>query len=234
MDTSNIKVLVVDDEAQIRKVIRLLLEKKGYSVIEAGDGVSAVEIAGSEKIDLIIMDIMMPAMSGVEATAKIRESSVTPVLFLTARSLMEDKMSAYESGGDDYLVKPFSSFELVMKVESLLRRYMVYKGKEAQPETIELGGGVSIDHEKRQVYKNGERIDLRDRELDILFYLYEHRGEVLDTKSIYEAVWGEAALQSGSNNVMVNMLNLRKKLEDDSSSPKVIKTVWGRGYLIEK
>lgn len=234
MDTSNIKILVVDDEAQIRKVIRLLLEKKGYSIIEAGDGASAVDIVGKEKIDLIIMDIMMPSMSGVEATAEIRKSSVIPILFLTARSLVGDKMSAYEAGGDDYLVKPFSSFELVMKVESLLRRYMIYKGKENESVAIELGGGVSIDYEKRQVYKNGERLDLRDRELDILFYLYEHRGEVLDTKSIYEAVWGEAALQSGSNNVMVNMLNLRKKLEDDSSSPKVIKTVWGRGYLIEK
>ncbi len=234
MNTSNIKILVVDDEAQIRKVIRLLLEKKGYSIIEAGDGVAAVEIAAKEKIDLIIMDIMMPSMSGIEATAEIRKSSVTPILFLTARSLVGDKMSAYEAGGDDYLVKPFSSFELVMKVESLLRRYMIYKGKEAESTSIDLGGGVSIDYEKRQVYKNGERIDLRDRELDILFYLYEHRGEVLDTKSIYEAVWGEAALQSGSNNVMVNMLNLRKKLEDDSSSPKVIKTVWGRGYMIEK
>lgn len=234
MDTSNIKILVVDDEAQIRKVIRLLLEKKGYSIIEAGDGASAVDIVGKEKIDLIIMDIMMPSMSGVEATAEIRKSSVIPILFLTARSLVGDKMSAYEAGGDDYLVKPFSSFELVMKVESLLRRYMIYKGKENESVVIELGGGVSIDYEKRQVYKNGERLDLRERELDILFYLYEHRGEVLDTKSIYEAVWGEAALQSGSNNVMVNMLNLRKKLEDDSSSPKVIKTVWGRGYLIEK
>ena len=234
MDNSNIKILVVDDEAQIRKIIRLLLEKKGYSVVEAGDGVSAVKISEREKIDLIIMDIMMPSMSGVEATAEIRKSSVTPILFLTARSLVEDKMSAYEAGGDDYLVKPFSSFELVMKVESLLRRYMIYKGKETESTNIDLGGGVSIDYEKRQVYKNGERIDLRDRELDILFYLYDHRGEVLDTKSIYEAVWGEAALQSGSNNVMVNMLNLRKKLEDDSSSPKVIKTVWGRGYLIEK
>ena len=234
MNISNIKILVVDDEAQIRKVIRLLLEKKGYSIIEAGDGAAAVEIVEKEKIDLIIMDIMMPLMSGIEATAEIRKSSVTPILFLTAKSLVGDKMSAYEAGGDDYLVKPFSSFELVMKVESLLRRYMIYKGKENESATIELGGGVSIDYEKKQVYKNGERIELRDRELDILFYLYEHRGEVLDTKSIYEAVWGEAALQSGSNNVMVNMLNLRKKLEDDSSSPKVIKTVWGRGYLIEK
>ena len=110
---------------------------------------------------------------------------------------------------------------------------MVYKGKENDSSLVDIGGGVGVNPANRQVFKNGVQIDLRDRELDILFYLYEHRGEVLDTKTIYEAVWGEAALHSGSNNVMVTMLNLRKKLEDDSSSPKVIKTVWGRGYLIE-
>lgn len=233
MNISDIKILVVDDEVQIRRVIRLLLEKKGYTVLEAGDGESAVQRVAEGGVDLIIMDVMMPVMNGIDATAKIRESSVTPIMFLTAKSLDSDKESAYLSGGDDYLVKPFSAFELTMKVESLLRRYMVYKGKENNPVQVDLGGGVTVDPEKRQVYKNGVRIDLRDRELDILFYLYEHRGEVLDTTSIYEAVWGEAALQSGSNNVMVNMLNLRKKLEDDSSSPRIIKTVWGRGYLIE-
>lgn len=234
MNISDVNILVVDDEAQIRKVIRLLLEKKGYTVTEAGDGEAAVRIASQGNVDLIIMDVMMPKMSGVEATAEIRKSSVTPILFLTAKSLDGDKQAAYSSGGDDYLVKPFSAVELTMKVESLLRRYMIYKGKENEPTRVDLGVGISIDVEKKQVFKNGASIELRDREQDILFYLYEHRGEVLDTNSIYEAVWGEPALHSGSNNVMVNMLNLRKKLGDNSSSPKIIKTVWGKGYVIEK
>ena len=233
MNISDIKILVVDDEAQIRRVIRLLLEKKGYTVIEARDGEGAVRAVAEGGVDLVIMDIMMPVMNGIDATRKIREHSVIPLLFLTAKSLDSDKESAYLSGGDDYLVKPFSAFELTMKVESLLRRYMVYKGKENDSSLVDIGGGVGVNPANRQVFKNGVQIDLRDRELDILFFLYEHRGEVLDTKTIYEAVWGEAALHSGSNNVMVTMLNLRKKLEDDSSSPKVIKTVWGRGYLIE-
>ncbi len=234
LNNSDIKILVVDDESSIRRIIRLLLEKKGYSVLEAGDGASALGVVQNEEVHLVIMDIMMPKMTGIQATEKIRELSTLPVLFLTAKSLDRDKESAYVSGGDDYLVKPFSSSELIMKVEALLRRYMIYKGRDAENKYIHIGGDVSIDVKSRQVYKDGVRVDLRDRESDILFFLYEHRGEVLDTKSIYEAVWGEAALQSGSNNVMVNMLNLRKKLEDDSSSPRVIKTVWGRGYVIEK
>ena len=233
MNTSEIKVLVVDDEAQIRKVIRLLLEKKGYNVIEASNGEAAVESVAGGGVDLVIMDVMMPKVSGIEATSKIRELSTLPILFLTAKSLDRDREAAYVAGGDDYLVKPFSAVELMLKVDSLLRRYHVYKGKAPDANLVELPCGVTLDVEKRQVFKNNTRVELRDREQDILFYLYENRGSIMDTSSIYESVWGEAALHSGSNNVMVNMLNLRKKLEDDPSSPRIIKTVWGRGYLIE-
>lgn len=233
VDNRDINILVVDDEVSIRKIIRLLLEKKGYSIYEASDGVAAVDAVHSQNVQLIIMDIMMPGMSGIEAAAEVRKNSVIPILFLTAKSLDRDKEEAYLCGGDDYLVKPFSSLELIMKIEALLRRYMIYSGEGKGRHHTELGSGVSIDTERKIVYKNGVRIELRDREADILFYLLEHRGEVIDTKRIYEEVWGEAALHSGSNNVMVNMLSLRKKLEDDSSSPQVIKTVWGKGYLIE-
>ena len=233
MEKDSVKILIVDDEADIRKIVRLLLEKKGYSVCEASNGLAAIEAVKGGDIDLVIMDIMMPKMSGIEATAKIREISMLPILFLTAKSLVRDKEDAYTAGGDDYLVKPFSSTELAMKVEALLRRYMVYRGKPSENKN-ELIGNVTIDTDTKEVFKNGELIDLRERENDIFFYLFEHAGEVVDTKTIYEAVWGEAALGSGSNNVMVNMLNLRKKLEDDPSNPKLIKTVWGRGYLLEK
>lgn len=228
------KILVVDDEADIRKIVRLLLQKKGYSVVEANNGISAVDTVLKDDIDLVIMDIMMPQMNGIEATKEIRKISTVPVLFLTAKSLVADKESAYLSGGDDYLVKPFSSAELIIKVEALLRRYMVYKGKLHNDTRVTLPGGVMIDVEAKEVYRGGEKIELRDREASMFFYLFEHAGEVVDTTTLYEAVWGEAALGSGSNNVMVNMLNLRKKLEDDPSAPKIIKTVWGRGYLFEK
>ena len=230
MYNSEIKILVVDDEADIRKIVRLLLQKKGYSVFEASNGALAVEAVQNGEFDFIIMDIMMPKMSGVEATAKIREISTVPILFLTAKSLDRDKESAYLSGGDDYLVKPFSSAELLLKTESILRRYMIYKGKEETKSLIHLPCGVDVDVEKRTVLKNGEIPTLRDRESDIFFYLFERRGETVETDAIFEAVWGEKPLPSSANNVMVNMLGLRKKLEDDPSNPKLIKTVWGKGY----
>ena len=227
---SDIKILVVDDEADIRKVVSLLLQNKGYSVIEASNGAAAIEAVKQDDVDLIIMDIMMPKMSGVEATEKIRELSVAPVLFLTARSLVSDKERAYGSGGDDYVVKPFSSAELLMKVESLVRRYTVYKGKERTDGIISLPGGVEVDLPKRTVTKNGEDPNLRDKESAIFFYLLEHRGNTVEPDVIFEAVWGERALASSANNVTVNILGLRKKLEDDPSNPKIIKTVWGKGY----
>lgn len=230
MENSDIKILVVDDEADIRKIVRLLLQKKGYSVIEASNGALAVEAVENGDVDFIIMDIMMPKMSGIEATAKIREISKVPILFLTAKSLVSDKESAYVSGGDDYLVKPFSSAELLLKTESLLRRYMIYKGKEDPRSLLHLPCGVDVDLEARTILKNGENPGLRDRESDIFFYLLERRGETVEADAIFEAVWGEQALPSSANNVMVNMLGLRKKLEDDPSNPRLIKTVWGKGY----
>lgn len=233
MEKERSKILIVDDEADIRKIVRLLLEKKGYEVSEAANGELAVDAVAKGGIDLVIMDIMMPKMSGIEATEIIRKSSALPILFLTAKSLVRDKESAYMSGGDDYIVKPFSSAELVMKVEAMLRRYKVYKGKPLEDKR-ELASDVVVDLVDRTVYKNGEVVDLRDREADIFFFLLDNIGEVVDTKTLYESVWGEAALGSGSNNVMVNILNLRKKVEDDPSNPKLIKTVWGRGYLLEK
>ena len=230
LDKDNIKILVVDDEADIRRIIRLILEKKGYSVVEAANGVAAVDAVKTGDIALVLMDIMMPKMSGVNATVKIREFSSVPILFLTAKSLERDKESAYRSGGDDYLVKPFSAAELVMKVESLLRRYIVYQGKKADSKEIELACGVEVDMETKTVYKNGKEVVLREKEHDIFFFLLENRGNTLDPNAIFEAVWQEQALSSSANNVMVNMLGLRKKLEDDPSNPKIIKTVWGKGY----
>jgi DNA-binding response OmpR family regulator len=230
LENSDIKILVVDDEADIRKIVRLLLQKKGYSVIEASNGILAVEAVENGDVDFIIMDIMMPKMSGIEATAKIREISKVPILFLTAKSLVSDKESAYVSGGDDYLVKPFSSAELLLKTESLLRRYMIYKGKEDPRSLLHLPCGVDVDLEARTILKNGENPGLRDRESDIFFYLLERRGETVEADVIFEAVWGEQALPSSANNVMVNMLGLRKKLEDDPSNPRLIKTVRGKGY----
>ncbi len=227
------KILIVDDEADVRRVLRLLLEKKGYEVSEATNGKVAVEAVREGGIDLIIMDIMMPYVSGIEAAARIREFSLAPILFLTAKSLERDKSAAYESGGDDYLVKPFSSTELMLKVESLLRRYTIYKGKENTAQYIALPCSVEVDVSTRTVLKRGEEVNLRDKESDIFFYLLSRRGETVETDKIFEDVWGEMAMPSSANNVMVNMLGIRKKLEDNPQHPKIIKTVWGKGYRFD-
>lgn len=228
------RILIADDEIEIRKVLRLLLENAGHTIIEACDGCSAVEaIRLDREIDLCIMDIMMPNLDGIEATKRIREFSTVPVLFLTARSLESDKEAAYSGGGDDYIVKPFSSRELLMKVEALTRRYTSYSVKESPTETIRLWGGVVLMPDSREVSKNGVVLDIREKELDILIYLAKHRGHVVSAAELYENVWEDIPLQTSGNTVTVHILTLRRKLEDDPSSPKIIRTVWGKGYQID-
>jgi DNA-binding response OmpR family regulator len=229
------RILVTDDERDIRQVLKLLLENSGYEVVEASDGAMAVDIIMEDSsIDLCIMDVMMPRMNGVDATKEIRRFSTVPVLFLTAKSLESHKEAAYSGGGDDYLVKPFSSRELMMKVEALTRRYNNYSAKEiVGGEAIRLWGGVVLFPETREVTKNGVPIDVRDKEMDVLIYLAKHRGNVINPRDLYEAVWEEMPLASSNNTITVHILNLRRKLEDNPSSPKLIRTIWGRGYQID-
>jgi DNA-binding response OmpR family regulator len=228
------RILVVDDESEIRNVVKLLLVNKGYEVVEAKNGEEAVAAVSSDKeIDLCIMDIMMPGMSGIEATRQIRSFSNVPVLFLTARSMDADKSSAYDAGGDDYLVKPFSSRELLMKVDALTRRYNSYGIKKDGKDHIHLRGGVSVCCSTREVMKHDTLVDMRDREIEVLIYLAQNRGRVVSPSELYENVWGEMSLPSSNNTVTVHILNLRRKLEDDPADPKLIRTVWGRGYQID-
>ena len=229
------RILVVDDESEIRRILRLVLENDGYEVVDAADGASAVEHLRFDKsVDLCIMDVMMPGISGVEATEQIRRFSSVPILFLTAKSFDSDKAAAYSSGGDDYVVKPFSSGELLMKVEALTRRYNSYSVKdEGFVNGIKLPGGVVVNVEGHSVTKNGITIDMRDKETEVLIYLVKNRGRVVSPSELYEAVWGEMSLPSSNNNVTVNILGLRRKLEDSPSNPKLIRTVWGKGYQID-
>ena len=229
------RILVTDDERDIRQVLKLLLENSGYEVVEASDGAMAVDIIMEDSsIDLCIMDVMMPVLDGVEAAACIRRYSSVPILFLTAKSLESDKEIAYDSGGDDYIVKPYSARELLRKVEALTRRYTSYSAKDlSKNDGIRLAGGVVIDILKREVTKNGLSVDLRDKEIDVLIYLAKHRGQVVSLEDLYVGVWGEMPLASAGNNITVHILNLRKKLEDNPSMPKLIRTVWGKGYQID-
>lgn len=227
------RVLVCDDEAEIRNILRLLLESAGYEVVDADRARVAIDtVRENPDIDLCIMDIMMPSMSGVEAAARIREFSSLPIIFLTAKSLDGDKEEAYGSGGDDYIVKPFSSKELLMKVEALIRRYTSYSGKE-EGDTVRLYGGVTLNTDRREVIRGGSVVEMRDKELEVLLYLAKNRGRVVSPSELYESVWGEMALPSSGNTVTVHILNLRRKLEENPSSPRLIRTVWGKGYQID-
>ena len=229
------RILIVDDEAEIRHVLELVLKNSGYETVSASDGIEAVELMKADPdFDLCIMDIMMPTMSGVEATKMIRRFSGVPILFLTAKSLPQDKIEAYGSGGDDYIVKPFPMNELVLKVEAMTRRYNLYSAKETQAgEVVRLHGGIAVNITEREVMKNGVKIEMRDKEMDILIYLVKNIGRVVSSEELYENVWGEMALPSSGNNITVHILNLRRKLEENYTSPRLIRTVWGKGYQID-
>lgn len=230
MDDS-IRILVVDDEADIRRIIRILLESRGYRVLEAPNGRLAVETIRKEPdVDLILLDIMMPELSGIEASREIRSISSAPILFLTARTQEQDKLEAYSSGGDDYLAKPFSHGELLMKVDSLLRRYRIYKGKVTGKQ---LKSDVVLDEENRRILRGGEALELTETEYSILQFLADHRGSVVSVAQIYEGVWHEKYMPASNNTVTVHIVNLRKKLEDDPANPRLIRTIWGKGYQID-
>lgn len=227
-DTSHI--LIVDDDPDIRKVLFFLL-KDNYFVEEAADGAAAVEyIAAHPETDLVVLDVMMPGMSGYEACGKIRALSNAPILFLTAKSAEADMISAYGSGGDDFLSKPFSQGEFLAKVNSLLRRYKEYRGKPAEALTID---SLEVDLETHSVKSSGKDVTLTDTEYAILEYLLKNRGSTVTAAELYESVWKERFLPGSGNTVMVHVLNLRRKIEETPSAPKIIRTVWGKGYQID-
>ena len=234
------KILIVDDDADIREVLNIQLNSAGYQVFQAANGKEAVDIVSENRdIDLVILDVMMPEMSGVEACTEIRRISSVPVLFLTAKSKESDKEEAYDNGGDDYLVKPFSRAELMMKVKSLLRRYVVYRGKQdIRPEDTD-GSVIQIrdilvNRETHRLMRDNQPVNITGTEYQIFMYLLENRGKAQSAQQIYEHVWGEKFMPSSAGTIMVHILNLRRKLETDPNNPVIIRTVWGRGYQIDE
>lgn len=225
-----VRILVVDDEPDIRNVLRLLLSSRDYAVEEAANGSEALRMAEELTFDLIIMDIMMPGMNGLETCAALRKITSAPVLFLTARDQDADKVEAFRSGGDGYIVKPFSNQDLFLRVDALLRRYRVYKGK---GETPTLVSSLEIDRDHGTVLKHGKNVDITKTELELLLYLIDNRGTPISARELYENVWKEKFFPSSANTVMVHILKLRKKLENDPGNPKLIRTIWGKGYQID-
>jgi len=224
------EILVVDDEEEIRKVLTLLLSRQ-YIVHSEPNGMRALEFLRTHpSTDLVILDIMMPGLDGVETCIEMRNFSNVPVLFLTAKSAESDRVRAYSGGGDDFLPKPFSSVELLAKVSSLLRRYKEYLGK--QP-GIFTAGPLTVDCTAHSVTKNGEPVRLSETEYSILECLILNRGRNVSPQELYEKIWNETYLSSSSNTIMVHMMKLRHKIEEDPSDPKIIRTVWGKGYRID-
>lgn len=221
------KILVVDDEKDIRELVSALLEREGFEVKGLPNGFDAVEaVKSGERFSLIIMDIIMPEMNGIDAVKNIRTFSQCPVLFLTAKTSDYDKISAFSAGGDDFLSKPFSSIELVLRVKAILKRY---KENENGEHTL------VVDAVRKNVVKNGTLIKLTEKEFEVLYLLYTNRGVPFEIHDIYEMIWHEKYTNASANTVMVHILNLRKKLEDDFKNPKLILTEWGKGYLyVEK
>ncbi len=232
-------ILVADDEADIRALLRILLEKDGYRVLEAADGLEALQaLRDHPEVSLILLDIMMPHLDGFETARALRKSTDAPILFLTARSSDTDKTAAYGNGGDDYIVKPFHATDLRLKIRAMLARYEKYRVRgEESAETadgvIRFTGDVEWNPEEKAIYRLGERVELTEREYLLFARLAESRGENLTPATLYEDVWGEAYLTSSSNTVIVHIANLRRKLEKEPSSPALIRTVWGKGYRID-
>lgn len=225
------KVLIVDDEPDIREILELLLSSNGYEVFSSADGKNAVKMLKENPfIDLMILDVMMPQEDGITVIKKIREFSKVPVLFLTAKTQESDKEEAYANGGDDFLGKPFSQNELLMKVNSLIRRYRDYSGKDAENGEADI---ITIDEKSKKAYKSGALLNLTDTEFDMLSFFIKNKGKPVDTKTLYEVVWDEKYIASAQNTIMVHILNLRKKIEDDHTNPILLKTIWGKGYQFD-
>jgi len=227
------KILFADDDPEIREVVRILLESEGFSVTEAVNGREAVEKA-VESIDLVILDVMMPGCSGFSACVEIRQKLMVPILFLTAKSQDGDKLLGFSSGGDDYLVKPFSYTELIARVKAMLRRYLVYRNKDnADHEDFIFIKDLCVNKEYNEVLKAGVEILCTDLEYKILLLLAKNKKKIFSARNIYESVWEEPYFYQSSNTVMVHIRNLRKKLEDDPKNPSYITNVWGKGYRID-
>lgn len=230
------RVLIVEDDTDIREGVRILLESENYSVLEAENGRQGLELL-DENIDLVILDIMMPGMSGLRTCEEIRKVSNVPVLFLTAKAQESDKLIGLMAGGDDYLPKPFSYAELLGRVKALMRRYRVYMGKnrfekeDAEP-YLEIGG-IRVHENFNEVYVDDEERELSDIEYRILLLMMQHPRKIFSAQNLYESVWEEPYFYSCNSTVMVHIRKLRVKIEDDPKNPKYIKTIWGKGYKFD-
>ena len=224
-------ILICDDSKDIVNALKIYLAPEGYKLFEAYNGVDAVKIARENDIHLVLLDIMMPGMEGITATAKIREFSNAPIILLTAKSETEDKVLGLNVGADDYITKPFAPVEVLARVKSQLRRFSSLGSRTEEPDTLTLGG-IVLDDRTKVVTVEGEPVNLTPTEYAILKLLMSSPGKVFSTKVLYESVWQEVALGS-EGAVAVHIRHLREKIEINPSEPRYIKVIWGQGYKME-
>ena len=228
------KILVCDDDKEIVEAIEIYLTQDGHQVLEAYDGIEAVEILKKESVDLLIMDIMMPRMDGIRATLKIREKHNIPIIILSAKSEDADKILGLNIGADDYITKPFNPLELVARVKSHLRRYMQLGSTTIkESEAVYTVGGLAINDDLKEVTVDGELVRLTPIEYNILLLLMKNQGRVFSINQIYEMIWNEEAI-GADNTVAVHIRHIREKIEINPKEPRYLKVVWGVGYKIEK
>lgn len=227
-------ILVCDDDKEIVRAIGIYLKNEGYRVLEAYDGIEALDILRKEEVHLIIMDIMMPRMDGMQATVRIREEKNIPIIMLSAKSEDYDKIGGLGAGADDYVTKPFNPMELIARVKSQLRRYTTL-GSMNQPrnEKTFQSGGLILNDDTKEVTVDGTEVRLTPTEYRILALLTANAGRVYTIYQIYDAVWEEPAFNP-ENTVAVHIRHIREKIEINSKEPRYLKVVWGTGYKIEK
>jgi len=225
-------ILICDDQPDIVNALKIYLKPEGYNLFEAYTGAEALDIVKNQEIHLVLLDIMMPHMDGITATAKIREFSNVPIILLTAKSETEDKVLGLNVGADDYVTKPFVPVEVLARVRSQLRRYALLGAQPAPNSGVITLGGITMDDKAKVVTVDGEEVSLTPIEYDVLKLLMENPGEVFSTRVIYERVW-QANPYGSENAVAVHIRHLREKIEINPSEPRYLKVVWGRGYKME-
>lgn len=224
-------VLICDDQPDIVNALKIYLAPEGYQLFEAFTGQEAVEIVRRNDIHLILLDVMMPVMDGITATAKIREFSNAPIILLTAKSETEDKVLGLNVGADDYITKPFVPVEVLARVRSQLRRYARLGSRPEETGEVRVGA-IAINDTTKTASVDGEPVYLTPTEYSILRLLMKYPGKVFSTKEIYEGVWRESAIGS-EGSVAVHIRHLREKIEINPSEPRYLKVVWGQGYKLE-
>lgn len=225
-------VLVVDDETEIRDAIEIYLRNEGITVIQAKDGIEAIDVLNEQTVHLIILDIMMPRLDGIATTFKIREKQNIPIIILSAKSEDIDKILGLQVGADDYVTKPFNPLELIARVKSQLRRYVTLGTYEGGARVIDLHG-LTIDPAAKEVAVHGEVVKLTPLEYKIVELLMRNAGRVFSIQEIYERVWNEPCYNA-ENTVAVHIRKIREKIEIDPKNPRYLKVVWGVGYKMEK